>query len=52
VHQLKPEFNDINHVKGIVSLARGDDPASATTRSFPRDGAAPSLDGSTPCSGA
>jgi cyclophilin family peptidyl-prolyl cis-trans isomerase len=45
VHQLKPEFNDINHVKGIVSMARGDDPASATTSFFIVTGAAPSLDG-------
>jgi peptidyl-prolyl cis-trans isomerase B (cyclophilin B) len=45
VHSLKPEFNDINHVKGIVSMARGDDPASATTSFFIVTGAAPSLDG-------
>jgi len=45
VHQLKPEFNDINHVKGIVSMARGDDPASATTSFFIVMGPAPSLDG-------
>jgi peptidyl-prolyl cis-trans isomerase B (cyclophilin B) len=45
VHQLKPEFNDINHVKGVVSMARGDDPASATTSFFIVTGAAPSLDG-------
>jgi cyclophilin family peptidyl-prolyl cis-trans isomerase len=37
--------NDINHVKGIVSMARGDDPASATTSFFIVTGAAPSLDG-------
>jgi peptidyl-prolyl cis-trans isomerase B (cyclophilin B) len=42
---LKPEFNDINHVKGIVSMARGDDPASATTSFFIVTGGAPSLDG-------
>jgi peptidyl-prolyl cis-trans isomerase B (cyclophilin B) len=45
VHTLKPEFNDILHVKGIVSMARGDDPASATTSFFIVTGAAPSLDG-------
>jgi peptidyl-prolyl cis-trans isomerase B (cyclophilin B) len=45
VHNLQPEFNDINHVKGIVSMARGDDPASATTSFFIVTGAAPSLDG-------
>src|SRR4051812_19457438 len=44
VHALQPEFNDINHVKGIVSMARGDDPASATTSFFIVTGPAPSLD--------
>jgi len=44
VHTLQPEFNDINHVKGIVSMARGDDPASATTSFFIVTGPAPSLD--------
>ena len=34
VHNLAPEFNDTKHVKGIVSMARGDDPASATTSFF------------------
>ena len=45
VHRLQPEFNDIHHVKGIVSMARGDDPASATTSFFLVTGPAPSLDG-------
>ena len=45
VHTLQPEFNDINHVKGVVSMARGDDPASATTSFFIVTGPAPSLDG-------
>jgi peptidyl-prolyl cis-trans isomerase B (cyclophilin B) len=45
VHELQPEFNDTLHVKGIVSMARGDDPASATTSFFIVTGAAPSLDG-------
>ena len=45
MHRLQPEFNDINHVKGIVSMARGDDPASATTSFFIVTGPAPSLDG-------
>jgi peptidyl-prolyl cis-trans isomerase B (cyclophilin B) len=45
VHTLQPEFNDIRHVKGIVSMARGDDPASATTSFFIVTGSAPSLDG-------
>ena len=45
VHPLAPEFNDTKHVKGIVSMARGDDPASATTSFFIVTGEAPSLDG-------
>ncbi|HEY2433417.1 MAG TPA: peptidylprolyl isomerase [Vicinamibacterales bacterium] len=45
VHALQPEFNDIKHVKGIVSMARGDDPASASTSFFIVTGPAPSLDG-------
>jgi cyclophilin family peptidyl-prolyl cis-trans isomerase len=45
VHNLQPEFNDTRHVKGIVSMARGDDPASATTSFFIVTGDAPSLDG-------
>jgi peptidyl-prolyl cis-trans isomerase B (cyclophilin B) len=44
VHTLQPEFNDTKHEKGIVSMARGDDPASATTSFFIVTGAAPSLD--------
>ena len=45
VHTLQPEFNDTKHVKGIVSMARGDDPASATTSFFVVTGDASSLDG-------
>jgi cyclophilin family peptidyl-prolyl cis-trans isomerase len=45
VRALTPEFNDTRHVKGIVSMARGDDPASATTSFFIVTGDAPSLDG-------
>lgn len=45
VHNLAPEFNDTKHVKGIVSMARGDDPGSATTSFFIVTGDAPSLDG-------
>ena len=45
VRPLQPEFNDTRHVKGIVSMARGDDPASATTSFFIVTGDAPSLDG-------
>ena len=45
VHNLQPEFNDTKHVKGVVSMARGDDPASATTSFFICTAAAPALDG-------
>ena len=45
MHNLQPEFNDTKHVKGIVSMARGDDPASATTSFFIVTADAPSLDG-------
>ena len=45
VHNLPPEFNDTKHVKGIVSMARGDDPDSATTSFFICTGASAALDG-------
>ena len=45
VRTLAPEFNDTKHVKGIVSMARGDDPASASTSFFIVTADAPSLDG-------
>jgi cyclophilin family peptidyl-prolyl cis-trans isomerase len=45
VVNLQPEFNDTRHVAGIVSMARGDDPASATTSFFIVLGDAPALDG-------
>jgi peptidyl-prolyl cis-trans isomerase B (cyclophilin B) len=45
VRTLKPEFNDTKHVKGVLSMARGDDPASATTSFFIVTADAPSLDG-------
>lgn len=45
VKSLQPEFNDTKHVKGILSMARGDDPASAMTSFFIVTGDAPSLDG-------
>lgn len=44
VRTLAPEFNPTPHVKGIVSMARGDDPASATTSFFIVTGNASSLD--------
>jgi peptidyl-prolyl cis-trans isomerase B (cyclophilin B) len=34
VRNLQPEFNDTPHMKGIVSMARGDNPASADTSFF------------------
>ena len=45
VRNLQPEFNDIAHVKGTLSMARGDDPASATTSFFICTAPAPALDG-------
>jgi peptidyl-prolyl cis-trans isomerase B (cyclophilin B) len=45
VHNLPPEFNDTKHVKGIVSMARGDAPDSATTSFFICTGTSPALDG-------
>src|SRR5262245_17315466 len=45
VHNLQPEFNDLLHVTGTVSMARLDDPASASTSFFICTGPAPSLDG-------
>jgi peptidyl-prolyl cis-trans isomerase B (cyclophilin B) len=45
VRNLQPEFNDTKHVKGVVSMARGDDPASASTSFFIVTADAPSLDG-------
>jgi cyclophilin family peptidyl-prolyl cis-trans isomerase len=46
VHPIKGEFRtDVQHVRGIVSMARGDDPDSATTSFFLMLGSAPHLDG-------
>ena len=45
VHNLDPEFNDTKHVKGILSMARGDDPGSATTSFFICTGPSAALDG-------
>jgi peptidyl-prolyl cis-trans isomerase B (cyclophilin B) len=44
VRTLAPEFNATKHVKGIISMARGDDPASAMTSFFIVTGDASSLD--------
>lgn len=45
VRNLAPEFNDTKHVKGIVSMARGDDPGSASTSFFICVGTSTALDG-------
>jgi cyclophilin family peptidyl-prolyl cis-trans isomerase len=45
VHELPPEFSDTKHVKGIVSMARGNDPGSATTSFFICTGPSTALDG-------
>jgi peptidyl-prolyl cis-trans isomerase B (cyclophilin B) len=45
VHNLQPEFNDTGHVRGTVSMARGDDPASADTSFFIVLGPSAMLDG-------
>lgn len=46
VRSLKGEFrDDVKHERGIVSMARGDDPDSATTSFFLMLGSAPHLDG-------
>ena len=46
VHPLKGEFQkDVQHVRGIVSMARTDDPDSATTSFFLMLGTAQNLDG-------
>jgi peptidyl-prolyl cis-trans isomerase B (cyclophilin B) len=45
VHNLAPEFNDTKHVKGIVSMARGEAADSAQTSFFICTGASAALDG-------
>ena len=45
VRTLQPEFNATPHVRGILSMARTEDPASATSSFFIVLAAAPSLDG-------
>jgi len=45
VATLAPEFNDTLHVKGTLSMARTDDPNSASTSFFICTGPASSLDG-------
>jgi peptidyl-prolyl cis-trans isomerase B (cyclophilin B) len=45
VREMGPEFSDAPHVRGTVSLARGDDTASGTTSFFIVTAPAPALDG-------
>jgi peptidyl-prolyl cis-trans isomerase B (cyclophilin B) len=45
VRNLAPEFSDVVNVPGIVSMARGDDPASASTSFFICTGECRALDG-------
>ncbi len=45
VRPLQPEFSDTLHEAGTVSMARGDDPASATTSFFICTARARALDG-------
>lgn len=45
VHTLEPEFNATKHERGILSMARGAEPASATTSFFIVLAPADSLDG-------
>lgn len=45
VGNMAPEFSPTKHEKGILSMARGDDPNSATTSFFICTAPAPALDG-------
>lgn len=45
VRPLQPEFNAIQHVRGILSMARLDDPASASSSFFVVLAPSPTLDG-------
>ncbi len=44
IHNLQPEFSSTPHVPGILSMARADDPASATSSFFICTGECSSLD--------
>jgi cyclophilin family peptidyl-prolyl cis-trans isomerase len=44
IHNLQPEFSSTPHVPGILSMARADDPASATSSFFICTGDCSSLD--------
>ena len=43
-YKLKAEFNDTKHVKGILSMARAQDPDSAGSQFFIMHGTSPHLD--------
>jgi len=45
VHNLQPEDSDTKHVKGVVSMARGEAPDSGQTSFFIVTGTSPALDG-------
>jgi peptidyl-prolyl cis-trans isomerase B (cyclophilin B) len=45
VRNLQPEFNDTSHVKGTLSMARGENPGSADMSFFIVLGPSPVLDG-------
>jgi peptidyl-prolyl cis-trans isomerase B (cyclophilin B) len=45
IRTLQPEFNDTMHDRGTLSMARGDDPASATSSFFIVLARTPALDG-------
>ena len=45
IQDLDPEFNDTPHVRGVVSMARLDDPSSASTSFFIVTDTSPELDG-------
>jgi peptidyl-prolyl cis-trans isomerase B (cyclophilin B) len=45
IHNLPPEFSEEPNLPGIVSMARGDDPASGTTSFFICTGNCRGLDG-------
>ena len=45
IRTLQPEFNDTPHDRGTLSMARGDDPASATSSFFIVLARTPALDG-------
>jgi peptidyl-prolyl cis-trans isomerase B (cyclophilin B) len=45
IHNLAPEFSDTPNIPGILSMARGEDPGSATTSFFICTGECRGLDG-------